>query len=253
LAGTVHRAPWEASVRAALAKDRWELYNTVEDFSLVNDLAAKRPEKLKEMQAIFLKEAVKYKVLPLDDRTLERFNPALAGRPDLMGGRTRLDLYEGMAGMMENVFINVKNRSHTITAQVDIPKGGAKGVILCQGGRFGGWSLYAKDGKVSYVYNWVGLERYTITTAKPVPAGKATIRFELAYDGGRPGSGAKGTLYVNGTKAAEGKIPRTNGYIFSADETADVGQDDATPVTEDYKERDNKFTGQIHKVTVELK
>lgn len=223
-----------------------------EDFSQANDLAAEKPEKLRELQALFLKEAAKYHVLPLDDRLLERLNATLVGRPDVMGSRTKLTVYEGMTGMMENVFINVKNRSHTITAQVDIPKHGANGVILCQGGRFGGWSLYTKDGKVSYVYNFVGLERYTITGAEPLPAGKTTIRFEFAYDGGKPGSGGKGTIFVNGKKAAEGRIEHTNGYIFSADETADVGQDDATPVTEDYKERDNKFTGKIEKVTIDL-
>src|SRR5262249_20066301 len=163
---------------------------------------------------------VKFHVLPLDDRTLERFDAALVGRPDLMAGRTALTVYPGMTGMMENVFINIKNRSHTITAEVEIPEKGADGVILCQAGRFGGWSLYMKGGKLSYVYNWVGLERFTITTADRVPPGKATIRFEFAYDGGGPGKGAKGTLIVNGKKAAEGRIEHTNGFIFSADETA---------------------------------
>ncbi len=253
VAGTVHKAPWEARSRAdSFDKDKWELYHVAEDFSQANDLAAEKPEKLRELQALFLKEAAKYHVLPLDDRLLERLNASLVGRPDVMGGRTKLTVYEGMTGMMENVFINVKNRSHTITAQVEIPKLGANGVILCQGGRFGGWSLYTKEGKVSYVYNFVGLERYTITGAEPLPAGKTTIRFEFAYDGGKPGSGGKGTIFVNGKKAAEGRIEHTNGYIFSADETADVGQDDATPVTEDYKERDNKFTGKIEKVTIDL-
>jgi len=251
----VHKAPWEGKPRVdSFDKDKWELYHVAEDFSQANDLAAKNPKKLKELQAIFLKEAVKYSVLPLDDRSLERLNPALAGRPDLMGGRTSLTVYEGMTGMMEDAFINVKNRSHTITAEVDIPKnGGADGVIICQGGRFGGWSLYMKGGKASYVYNWVGLQRYTVTAAEPIPPGKATIRLEFSYDGGKPGSGGKGTIFVDGKKVAEGKIEHTNGFVFSADETADVGVDDATPVTEEYKEGDNKFTGKIHKVTVELK
>ncbi len=147
LAGTVHRAPWETKPRADLNEDTWELYETTKDFSLANDLAKQNPAKLKEMQALFLTEAEKYRVLPIDDRSVERVNPALAGRPDLMAGRTSLTVYEGMAGMSENVFINTKNRSHTITADVVIPKGGAKGVILAQAGRFGGWSLYLKDGK----------------------------------------------------------------------------------------------------------
>ena len=162
LAGTVHKAPWEPKPRATLENDKWELYDTRTDFSLANDLAAKNPEKLKEMQELFMKEAVKYSVLPIDDRVLERLNAALVGRPDLMAGRTSLTVYEGMTGMSENVFINTKNRSHTITAEVQIPKGGAKGVILAQAGRFGGWSLYLKDGKPTYTYNFLGLKRFTI-------------------------------------------------------------------------------------------
>jgi N-sulphoglucosamine sulphohydrolase, C-terminal len=254
VAATVHKVPWEPAPRVdSFDKDRWELYHVDEDFSQANDLAAKHPEKLKELKALFLKEAVKYHVLPLDDRLIERFNAALVGRPDLMAGRTKLTVYEGMTGMMENCFINVKNRSHTITAEVDVPKAGVEGVILCQAGRFGGWSLYAKGGKAKYCYNWVGLERYTIDSDDPLPAGKATIRFEFAYDGGKPGSGGKGTIYVNDKKVGEGRIGHTNATIFSADETADVGQDDATPVTQDYKEGQHKFTGKIHKVTIDLK
>ena len=126
-------------------------------------------------------------------------------------------------------------------------------MILCQAGRFGGWSLYLKGGKPTYTYNWLGLQRYTVAAAEAVPAGKATIRFEFAYDGGKPGSGGTGTILVNGKKVAEGRIDRTQAFIFSADEGADVGVDEGTPVTDDYKERDNKFTGKIHKVTVELK
>ena len=253
LAGTLHRAPWEFKPRGPLSDDKWELYNTKEDFSLADDLAAKNPAKLKELQALFLKEAVKYHVLPIDDRTLERANPKLAGRPDLIGDRTSLTLYEGMTGMSENVFINLKNRSHTITAEVEIPQSGANGVILAQAGRFGGWSLYMKDGKPVYTYNFLGLQRYSVSAPQPLHAGKAAIRFEFAYDGGGMGKGGVGTLLVNEQKVAEGRIEHTQPFIFSADETADVGQDDATPVTEDYKEGDNKFTGKIHKVTIELK
>ncbi len=253
LARTVHRAPWEPKPRAALLEDKWELYDTRKDFSLANDLAAKSPQKLKEMQALFLKEAVKYSVLPIDDRSIERFNPALAGRPDLMGGRTSLTVYEGMIGMMENAFINVKNRSHSITAEVEIPSGGANGVVIAQAGRFAGWSLYFKGGKPEYVYNWIGRERYTVAAPQPVASGKATIRVDFAYDGGGLGKGATATLSVNGKKAAEGRIAHTVPLVFSGDEGADVGVDEATPVTDAYKEGDNRFTGKIHKVTVEVK
>ena len=200
----------------------------------------------KEMQALFLKEAVKYRVLPIDDRTLERTNASLVGRPDLMGGRTSLTVYDGMIGMSENVFINAKNRSHSVTAEVTIPAGGANGVIIAQAGRFGGWSLYLKDGKPAYTYNFLGLERFTVAAATPVAPGKATIRFEFAYDGGGLGKGGVGTIIVNGQKVAEGRIERTQAMIFSADEGADVGEDGETPVVEDYGvPAPYKFTGTI--------
>jgi arylsulfatase A-like enzyme len=253
VAGTKHRTPWASAPDGPLDEDTWELYHVAEDFSQSNDLAESDPTKLAEMQDLFIEEAIKYDVLPLDDRVFERFNAKIAGRPDLMGDRTSLTVYPGMTHMTENAFINVKNRSHTITADVEIPDGGGEGVILSQGGRFAGWSLYLKEGKVSYVHNWVGIERYTITASEPVAPGKATIRYEFAYDGGeQPGAGGAGTLFVNGQKVAEGQIGNTTPFLFSADETADVGTDGATPVTEDYAEGDNAFTGTIEKVTVEL-
>ena len=252
-AGTIHRAAWEREPRATLENDTWELYDTRSDFSLANDLAKQNPDKLKEMQGLFMTEAVKYSVLPIDDRVFERVNAALVGRPDLMAGRTSLTVYEGMIGMSENVFINIKNRSHTITAEVTLPKGGAKGVILAQGGRFGGWSLYLKDGKPAYTYNFLGLKSFTIAAKKAVPAGKATIRLEFAYDGGGLAKGGIGTIFVNGNKVAEGRIERTQPMIFSADEGADVGEDGETPVTESYGiKAPYKFTGAIGKVTVEV-
>lgn len=254
LAGTIHKAPWESEPRAALENDTWELYDARNDFSLTNDLAAKDPQKLKKMQGLFMKEAEKYNVLPIDDRGLERTNPALAGRPDLMAGRTSLTVYEGMAGMSENVFINIKNCSHTVTAEVHIPEGGASGVILSQAGRFGGWSLYLKDGKPTYTYNFLGLERFTIASEKLVPAGKSTIRFEFAYDGGGFGKGGVGTIFVNDEKVAEGRIEKTQPNVFSADEGADVGEDGETPVVENYGiPAPYKFTGEIDKVTIDIK
>jgi arylsulfatase A-like enzyme len=252
-ARTVHKYPWANAPVRPLLEDQWELFDLRADFSLTTDLATKNPAKLKQLQGLFFTEAVKYRVLPIDDRMLERMNAKTAGRPDLMDGRKSLSLYEGMKGMSENVFINIKNTSHTITAELQIPDGGANGVILAQGGRFGGWSLYLKDGKPTYTYNWVGLKRYSVTAADKLPSGKVTLRFEFAYDGGGLGKGGTATFLVNGKKAGEGKIEQTNGYVFSADETADVGCDEATPVTEEYKERENKFTGKIAKVTVELK
>jgi len=155
--------------------------------------------------------------------------------------------------MSENVFINMKDRSYTITAEVESPEKEAKGVILAQGGRFGGWSLYLKSAKPVFTYNFLGLQRFTIEAGDPLPAGKATIRFEFAYDGGGMGKGGKGTILVNESTVADGRIENTQCCVFSADETADVGTDDATPVTEDYKEGDNAFTGTIHSIRIDLK
>ena len=252
-AGTIHRAPWERTPRAKLLDDKWELYDTRQDFSLASDVSAANPAKLKEMQDLFLKEAIKNRVLPIDDRSIERLNAATAGRPDLMGDRTSLSLASGMVGMSENAFINVKNRSLSITADVDVPSGGASGVILAQGGRFGGWSLYLKDGRPTYTYNFLGLQHYTVGAPDALAAGKATVRMNFDYDGGGIGKGGTATILVNGAKVASGRIERTQGLLFSADETAGVGQDDATPVTTDYKEHDNAFTGKIVKVTIDVK
>jgi arylsulfatase A-like enzyme len=252
-ARTVHRAPWEQTPRAPLAADKWELYDRSRDFSLAQDLAAQQPQRLAELQKLFLAEAVKYDVLPIDDRSIERLDPAVAGRPDLMGGRTTLTLYDGMTGMLENAFINVKNRSSSITAEIEIPAGGASGVILAQAGRFGGWSLYLDDGKPVYAYNWIGRETYTVAAAQPVAPGEAEVRLDFAYDGGGRGKGGTATLFVNGRQVAEGRIEHTNPIMFSADEAADVGVDEGTPVTEAYTAFGSRFTGRIRKVTVELK
>ena len=252
-AGTIHRAPWEQLPRRKLQEDIWELYDAANDFSLSTDLAASNPTKLKELQGLFMSEATKYRVLPIDDRVLERINAASAGRPDLMGERTSLTLSAGMVGMSENVFINIKNRSLSITADVEIPEGGANGVILAQAGRFGGWSLYLKEGKPTYCYNFLGLEQFKVSSSEALASGKATIRMNFDYDGGGIGKGGMATILVNGKEVASGRIEHTQGMMFSADETAGVGMDDATPVTTDYKERDNSFTGKILKVTVEVK
>ena len=248
---TLHRVPWERQPRSTFDQDKWELYNTADDFSCANDLADKNPDKLKEMQAAFLTEAVKYNVLPLDDRTQERFNPAIAGRPDKLGGRTSLTVYSGMIGMKENAFINIKNRSYSVTAELEVPKSGVSGVILAQGGENAGWSLYVKDGKPRFAYNYLG-DVTAIASAERMPAGRVTLGYEFAYDGGKPGSGGTGSIFINGKKVATRRIERTIPFIFGA-ETADVGQDLYTPVTSDYAKGSNKFTGTIDKVTIDLK
>jgi arylsulfatase A-like enzyme len=252
LAGTVHKAPWEAKPRTTLADDKWELYDTTKDFSLKNDLSKQMPEKLKEMQGIFLKEAIANNVLPLDDRMLERLNAQLVGRPDLMAGRTSLSLFEGMVGMSENAFIDLKNKSFSINADVQIPDGGANGALLAQAGRFGGWSFYLKDSKPTYTYNWLGQQQFTIASPEPVAAGPTNIRFEFAYDGAGAGKGGTGTITVNGEQVAQGRVDKTQPFFFSADEGADVGCDLGTAVTDSYQ-IPFKFTGTIDRVVVSAK
>lgn len=254
LAGAIHLLPWDLKPPTTFENDKWELYDTRNDFSLVNDLSEKDPEKLKEMQDLFMKEAIKNHVLPLDDRVLERLSPIVAGRPYLMAGRHSLTVYQGMTGMLENVFIDVKNRSHSITADLDIPQQGANGVILAQAGRFGGYSFYLKDGRPTYTYNWLGLKSYTVGSSAALPAGKVTVSFKFDYDGGGQGKGGKGSILVNGGKVAEGRIDQTEPNMFSAEEGADVGEDGATPVVEEYGiTPPYKFTGKIERVVIDVK
>jgi arylsulfatase A-like enzyme len=252
VACTRHSIPWLIVENPPLTQDVWELYHVDEDFSEANNLAEKNPEKLKELQDLFMKEAARNSVLPIDDRRVERFNPALAGRPDIMGTRTSLTVYPGMVGMTENAFINVKNRSHTITANVELANANTNGVIIAQAGRFGGWTLYMKQGKVHYEYNFFGVERTKIASTASLPAGKHVIKFQYEIDQPKPGTGGKCILLVDDKKVGEGHIPKTQPFAFSGDEGADVGMDGETAVSDDYKQGDNKFTGKIAKVTIDL-
>ena len=253
VAATRHSIPWLLAENPPLADDVWELYNVGEDFSQANDLAKANPAKLKELQDVFQKEAVRNNVLPIDDRRSERFDPGIAGRPDLMGGRTSLTVYPGMTGMLENAFINVKGAHHTITADVELKDGKTNGVILAQAGYFGGWVLYMKDGKVHHEYNWFALERTNIAGSSALAPGRHTIQYQFIPDEAKPGTGGRSILSVNGRQIAEGHIPRTQPFLFSADEGADVGVDGETNVSNDYKPGANAFTGRIIKVTVERK
>ncbi|PYK59768.1 MAG: arylsulfatase [Verrucomicrobia bacterium] len=253
VACTRHSIPWLMVANPPLSKDVWELYHVAEDFSQANDLAAKNPAKLKELQALFMKEAAKNHVLPIDDRRSERFDATIAGRPDLMGPRTSLTVYPGMVGMTENAFINIKNRSYTITAPVELKDANTNGVIIAQAGAFGGWVIYMKDGKLHHEYNYFGVERTNIGGPNAVPAGKHEIKYEFVSDGPKPGAGGKSVLYVDGQQVAEGQIPKTQPFMFSGDEGTDVGVDAETAVSNDYKQGDNKFTGKIDKVTIDTK
>ena len=253
-AGTLHRAPWERTPRRALTEDIWELYHVTEDFSMSTDVSAENPEKLKELQEVFLAEAVKYNVLPIDDRVLERANSLMAGRPDIMAGRKSLTLYEGIGFLPENDFINTKNSSFDIVADVETKGTETSGVIVSQAGRFGGWSFYINDGKPAYAYNFLGLESFTVRSDTALPAGKATVKLDFAYDGQpKLGAGGTATLYINDKQVGSGRIGRTQFAIWSADETANVGIDRETSVSTDYTEETSKFTGTIDKVTISLK
>jgi len=251
-AGTVHVKPW-GKVENRFTEDTWELYHVKEDFSMATDLAKERPELLAKLQKVFLLEAVKYNVLPLDDRRAELFNPKIAGRPDLMFGRTSLTLHQGMRDLLENDFINVKNTSFEIVADIETGDKPASGVIVAQGGRFGGWSLYVKDGTPKFVYNYLGIDQYTATAGSKLPKGKATVKMDFAYKGGVLGAGGTATLYVDGKPVGSAEVKQTQFAAFSADETAGVGVDPETQVTEDYTSAGSEFTGTIDRVTISLK
>jgi arylsulfatase len=253
VAATRHSIPWLLTKNSPLSQDVWELYHVAEDFSQARDLAVQNPAKLKELQDLFMKEAAKNHALPIDDRRAERFDASIAGRPDLMGSRTSLTVFPGMVGMSENAFINVKNRSYTITAPVELRDSNSQGVIIAQAGAFGGWVLYMKDGKIHHEYNFFGVERTNIAGATALAVGKHVIKYEFLIDAPKPGSGGKCALYVDDQKVAEGRIPKTQPFAFSADEGVDVGRDGETAVSNDYKQGDNTFTGRILKVTIDTK
>lgn len=249
IARIIHRAAWEFKPHETLEKDNWELFNEKEDFSLSNDIASKNPEKLKEMQDLFMKEAEKYHVLPIDDRLLERTNAKLVGRPTVMGDRTSVTYGEGMKGMGVDIFIDLRNTSYTISADVEVGNNG-NGVIVCQGGRFGGLSFYFKDGKPIFLYNYLGLEKYQVASTQKLKPGKYNIVYDFKYDGGGMGKGGVGTITLNGTKVAEAKLPKTQPGIFSIDDLADVGTDDGTWVA-DYGSS-AEFNGKLGKVHIEI-
>jgi arylsulfatase len=247
---TRHSTPWVATEMPAFDDDVWELY-APGDWTQARDLAAERPDRLRDLQRRFLIEAGRYNVLPLDDRRFERFDPDLAGRPQLIRATSQV-LFAGMGRLSENSVVNVKNKSHAVTAEVVVPAGGADGVIVAQGGAFGGWALYVHEGRPAYCYNLFGLQRFTVRGDAPLAEGERQVRVEFAYDGGGLGKGGTVTLYVDGVAAGEGRIEATVPVVFSADETTDVGADSATPVSDDYTARDSAFRGRISWVQIDL-
>jgi arylsulfatase A-like enzyme len=243
---TKHRTPWAPLTEKvpAFDDDVWELYDTNVDWSQANDLSKKNPQKLHELQRLWIIEATRYKVLPLDDRMVEKMLPDTAGRPVLVKGNTQL-LFTGMGRLLENCVLSIRNKSHSVTAEIVVPEKGAEGVIISQGANIGGWSLYAKDGKLKYCYNWGGFKHFFVEATSKLPPGEHQVRMEFAYAGGGLGKGGKVTLYTDGKKVGGGDIPATLPVTFSADDGLDLGEDSGAPVSPDYGSRDNGFNGTV--------
>jgi arylsulfatase len=249
---TRHSVPFDMTVAMpAFADDVWELYDTTKDWSQSLDLSKTMPEKLHQLQQLFMIEAAKYSVFPLDDRRAERFNADLAGRPQLIKGKTQM-LYGGMGRLTENSILVTKNKSYSVTAEVEVPKAGAEGVIIAQGGNTNGWSLYAKDGKLKHCYNFLGVSLYFAESSHPIPAGRHQVRMEFKYDGGGLAKGGTVSLFVDGKKDGEGRIDRTVPMIFSGDETCDIGKEGGSPVSPDYGPSGNEFSGKVNWVQIDL-
>jgi arylsulfatase len=248
---TRHSVPWVTGQELPpIEEDVWELYSP-DDWSQSRDLAGEMPEKLEELQRLFMIEAARYQVLPLDDRRVERFNSDLAGRPVLVHGKSQL-LFGGMGRLTENSVINIKNKSHAVTAQVVVPDDGGDGVLIAQGGRFGGWVLYLLKGKPVYCYNLFGAQRFKVHADRALAGGEHQVRAEFEYDGGGLGKGGTVTLYIDGEAVGEGRVDATQPMIFSADETTDVGNDSATSVTDDLTAGETAFTGRVRWVEIDV-
>ncbi len=249
---TKHRTPWLLMEKASpFDNDLWELYDGNKDWTQAHDLSKEMPDMLQKLQRLWLIEATKFNVLPMDDRTGERLNPDLAGRPTLIRGNSQL-FFGHMGRLSENSVVSIKNKSFSVTAEVDMPAKSAEGVIIAQGGRFGGWSLYAKGGKAKFVYNVLGIHEFPIEAKGPIPAGKHQVRMEFAYDGGGLGKGGNVTLYYDGKEVGKGRVAATQAMVFSADETTDIGYESGTPVSPDYTTQDSKFNGKINWVQIDL-
>ena len=250
---TRHKTPWllVGETVPPFDDDVWELYDCNKDWSQANDLSKQMPDKLHELQRLWLIEATRYNVLPLDDRIAERMNPDLAGRPILIKGQRQL-LFGGMGRLSENSVVSIKNKSHSVTAEINVPATGAEGVIIAQGGNIGGWALYANGGKLKYCYNLLGINYFYVEAADPLPAGDHQVRMEFAYAGGGLGKGGDVTLYVDGKAVGAGKVAATAPMVFSADDGCDVGVDTGSPVSPDYGPRGNEFTGVVKGVEIAI-
>jgi arylsulfatase A-like enzyme len=255
MASAIAFVPWQP-IRTGFDPDKqkWELYDITHDFSQADDVAAANPQKLRELQDLWWSEAAKYNVLPLDWRAVERLNSELMGRPSLSGDRRTFTYYPGQVALPNDAAPRILNRSWTLTADIDVPESGVEGMIATHGGLVGGYGLYVREGKLTFVYNYLALERYTVAATTPVPKGKVQIKIDFAYHGavGELGKGATVSMTANGTKVAEGELPRTIPIQISLGEGFDIGMDVGSPVEFSYK-LPFKFTGNIEKVTIDLK
>jgi hypothetical protein len=250
---TKHGTPWQlvGQQKPAFDDDVWELYDTSTDWSQARDLSKKYPEKLHELQRLWLIEATRYNVLPLDDDTASRMNSDSAGRPVLIKGNTQL-LFPGMGHLSENSVLNLKNKSHSVTAEVEVPDAGAEGVIVAQGANIGGWSLYARRGKLKYCYNLGGIKHFFVEANTAMVPGRHQVRMEFDYAGGGMGKGGTVTLFTDGEKVGEGTVDATLPIIYSADDGCDVGRDGGAAVSPDYDAGDNAFNGRISGVQLAI-
>ena len=249
---TKHRTPWDVGAIKTIPfdDDVWELYNTNADWTQAHDLAKKMPDKLHELQRLWLIEAAKYNVIPLDDRLVERFNPDIAGRPQLVRGNRQL-LFGGMKALSPHSIVNIMNKSHAITAEVVVPETGAQGVIVAWGGITGGFSLYAKSGKTKYCYNFCGVKHFFVEGTQVIPVGKHQVRMEFAYDGGGLAKGGTVSLFIDGQKGGEGRVEMTEPFALSG-ETVGVGMDGGSPASPDYGPRGNAFNGEVNWVEIDV-
>ena len=242
--------PWSSSGGTTAVLDyQWELYKVSEDFSQANNVAAREPAKLKELQELFWKEAEKFSVLPIDNSKVERLD--VSNRPSLTSGRDEFTYYPGLVRIPEGAAPDTKNKSWQIKAEVTIPEGGAEGMLLTHGGRFSGWGLYLLQGKPVFCYNLAGVARYFIAGKEALAPGAHSILYDYKYDGGL-GKGGLGTIQVDGKTVATGRIEQTLAFRLSLDETLDCGEDTGTPVSDDYRVP-FQFTGELKKATISLK
>ena len=247
---TRHRTPWKADAPPPFDDDVWELYGP-DDWTQSNNIAAKEPKKLADLQRLWLIEATKYNVVPLDDRGFERINPDIAGRPQIITGDSQL-LFPGMR-VSEACILTLKNKSYAVTAQITVPAAGAEGVIITQGGDAGGWSLYFKGGKLKYCFNFFGIEHYIVGADTAIAAGEHQVRMEFKYDGGGLAKGGDVALFYDGKQVGKGRVEKTEPMGYSSDEACDVGGDTGSPASPEYGATGNKFTGKIEWVQIDLK